>query len=154
MNTLPPLITTKIFGNRETYNGLRSRWSSLMQSNQKLNLAAAHHLLYLALMGKDWRRAFTPPSNPRKLQNGAFYDWELFRALGKIHNAMMTSDLLAPLDGIITPGALGRIREFLPKASPYTCKHQDFEKGEYSFDAYNVPEEMASQHIEKDLDHA
>lgn len=154
MNTLPPSLTTQIFGNSETYSALRSRWSSLMQSNQKHDLSAAHHLLYLALLGKDWRRAFTPPSNPRKLRNGAFYAWGLFRALGKIHNSMTTPDLLSPFDGIVTPNALQRIRELLPKASPYTCKHQDFDHGEYPFNAYNVPEEMISELPEKDLDHA
>ena len=53
-----------------------------MNSDRKRDLAAEHHLLYLALLGKDWRAGFTPITNQRKLDNGAFHGWSaISRAL-------------------------------------------------------------------------
>jgi len=119
MNTLPRAVTAHVLGDTEAYTALRARWSALVQSERRHELTAAHHLLYLALVGKDWRRAFTPPSNRRKLENGAFEGWVLFRALGRIRGLVDQPQLLAPFEGIVTPQALRRLRELLPMPSPY-----------------------------------
>ena len=140
MNTLPRAITAQILNDNETYTVLRTHWSALMQSDRKHELTAAHHLLYLVLLGKDWRKAFTPPTNRRKLENGAFEGWVLFRALGSIHSVVASPHLLAPFDGIVTPQILQRIRDLLPSLSPYRCKPEDF-----SFEAYDVPEAMLAK---------
>jgi len=84
MNTLSRAITARFFPNPDSYNALRKHWSSLINSERKHELTAAHHLLYIAMIGKDWRKAFTPPTNQRKLDNGAFLGWGMLRALATI----------------------------------------------------------------------
>ena len=107
-------------------------------------LTAAHHLLYLALRGKDWRRAFTPISNRRKLDNGAFVAWALFRALGSLHSPWNTDALLAPFEGAVTPEMLARLRELLPNPSPYRLRPEEFAGGAFPFEAYTAAEEKAN----------
>ena len=97
MNTLPRAIAAQILNDSETYAALRAHWSGLIQSDRKHALTVAHHLLYLAFLGKDWRKAFTPPTNRRKLENGAFEGWVLFRALRAIHSVVASPELLAPM---------------------------------------------------------
>jgi len=60
MNTLSWAITARFFPNPESYNALRKHWSDLINSERRYELTAAHYLLYISLMGKDWRKAFTP----------------------------------------------------------------------------------------------
>jgi hypothetical protein len=134
----------------ETYTALRAHWSALMQSDRKHELTASHHLLYLVLLGKDWRKAFTPPTNRCKLENGAFEGWVLFRALGLIHSAVTPPQLLAPFDGIVTPQTLQRIRELLPLLSPYRCKPEDFAGEAFPFEAYDVPKTMLARAANKE----
>ena len=144
MNTLPRAIAAQILNDSETYAALRAHWSGLIQSDRKHDLTVAHHLLYLAFLGKDWRKAFTPPTNRRKLENGAFEGWVLFRALRAIHSVVASPELLAPFDGIVTPEMVGRIRSLLPALSSYRCKPEDFARPP-SFEAYVVPDTMFAQ---------
>jgi hypothetical protein len=74
MNTLSRAITARFFPQPDSYNALRKKWSDLINSERRHELTSAHHLLYLALIGKDWRKAFTTISNQRKLDNGAFWN--------------------------------------------------------------------------------
>ena len=112
----------------------------LMASDQKHELTAAHHLLYLVLVGKDWRKAFTPPTNQRKLANGAFEGWVLFRAITSIHSAVASPQLLEPFGGILTPQMLRKVRGLLPRLNPYLCRPEDYMA--FSFEAYDVPAAM------------
>lgn len=136
MNTLPRVVIAQILNNPQTYPTLRQHWRSLMNSEQRYELKAEHHLLYLALCGKDWRKGFTPVSNRRKLENGAFYGWEMFRALARIHAPAYEARLLAPFAGVITPNMLRTLRPLLPKESAHHFKPADFAAGSYPFTAY------------------
>ena len=142
MNTLPRAITARFFPNRDSYNALRKHWSSLINSERKHELTAAHHFLYLALIGKDWRKAFTPLTNRRKLENGAFWSWGMFRALQTIHLKFKEQELLAPFDGLITPQMLNELRNLLPIENPYSRKPEEFSNGSFPFDAYSEGENV------------
>jgi len=137
MNTLPRAITARFFPNSDSYYALRAHWSSLMNSERRHELTAAHHLLYLALLGKDWRKAFTPPANPRKLANGAFSGWVMFMALYKQHSKFCESELLAPFDGLITPPILEELRSVLVQyANVSGFQSHPFTGNSFPFEAY------------------
>jgi hypothetical protein len=154
VNTLPRAITAQIFTSTESYAALRRHWSALMRSDRRHELSAAHHLLYLALIGKDWRKTFTPVSNRRKLDNGAFAGWSLFRALYSLHSQADESWLLAPFAGLVTPAMLQTIRSLVARQSSYTCRPEDFEAGAFPFEAYNVPGAQPAPAIAEDRRHA
>lgn len=137
MNTLPRAITARFFPNPDSYNAFRKKWSDLINSERKHELTAAHHLLYLAISGKDWRKAFTPPTNQRKLDNGAFWGWGMFRALQTIHLKFKEDELLAPFEGAITSEVFNELRGVLPTANAYSYKPSDFTKEAFPFDAYS-----------------
>lgn len=137
MNTLSRAITAHFFPNSDSYNALRKHWSDLINSQRKHELTAAHHLLYLSVTGKDWRKAFTFLTNKRKLENGAFWGWKMFRALEIIQSKSKEQELLTPFDGLITPQMLLALRSPLPAGNPYTYKPADFAHGAFPFDAYS-----------------
>jgi len=146
MNTLSRAVTAQIFPTPDSYNALRRHWSSLINSERKHTLSAAHHLLYLALLGRDWRKAYTCASNPRKLANGAFAGWALFRALATLHSNLCQAELLAPFDGLVTPAMLQMLRGLLPSPRiAYTLRLEQFAGGAFPFDAYVAPETINAQ---------
>ncbi len=120
-NTLPRTLTVQVLPDPNTYQNLRRHWSKLLRSPRKHELTAAHHVLYLALLGKDWRRGFTFITNRRKLDNGAYYDWGLFRAMDVLHSSTCETELLAPFEGLVTPPMLQRIRQFVPYQNKCNC---------------------------------
>src|SRR5512139_2672789 len=136
MNTLSRAITSHFFTNPQDYMAFRQHWSALLNSDRKHELTAAHHLLYLALCGKDWRKAFTPASNRRKLENGAYAGWALWRALDQIHWTRDEAALLAPFDGLITTEMLQQIRALLPKPNAYAYRPEQFADRRWPFEAY------------------
>ena len=154
MNTLSRAITAQIFNDTDTYNTLRVHWRSLLKSDRRHELAAAHHLLYLALLGKDWRKGFTPMTNQRKLANGAFYQWGLFRTLALFHSRQHEAWLLAPFDGLVTPAMLQAVRTLVPKVSAYTYPLTEFVPGHFPFEAYEAPETVTATTPEKDYSYA
>jgi hypothetical protein len=135
MNTLSRAMTAQFFPDSAAYLALRRHWSPLVNSDRRHELTSAHHVLYLALLGKDWRRGFTPITNPRKLENGAYYGWALFHALRWVHNSTATW-LLAPFDGLVTPAMLEQVRQVLPRLSPYAYRPDAFVPGAFPFPAY------------------
>ncbi|MBI5931318.1 MAG: hypothetical protein HY862_18570 [Chloroflexi bacterium] len=141
MNTLSKATTVQIFPDDFTYHDIRKRWSELMRSAEKHNLWAAHHLLYLALMGKDWRKSFRFFTNQHKLDNGAFHVWGLFRATSALHMASREEELLAPFNGLVTPVMLQQIRQLIPAPNAYKLLPEQFMDGQFPFDAYSVPAE-------------
>jgi hypothetical protein len=145
MNTLPRAIGAQILTHNDTYPLLRKHWSGLMNSERKHELSAAHHLLYLALLGKDWRQSFTPPTNRRKLDNGTFQGWMLFRALRLLHSKFSEAQLLAPFEGIVTPQMLANVRRIIPHPNPYSHAIEQFEAGTFPFEAYAIAEASPSQ---------
>lgn len=138
MNTLPRAITAQVLADPTVYRSLRAHWGTLMRWPYRHGLAAAHHLLYLALIGKDWRRSFTPISRETKLKNGNFAGWGLFRALSTLH-ASSEEWLLAPFDGLITPEALRQIRQMIPYRQACHFQPEQFASGSFPFDAYALP---------------
>ncbi len=139
MNTLPRAMTAQILIDLESYHNLREHWSALMRSPRKHELTAAHHLLYLALLGKDWRKGFTCIANQRKLANGAFYDWALFRALAVLHMPSFEAQLLAPFEGLVTPAMLEQIRRLIPFQNKYNYRPEQFSTASFPFEAYRLP---------------
>lgn len=140
MNTLPRALTAHVLSDQSTYLALRRRWRDLMRSPDRHELKAAHHLLYLALIGKDWRKSFTCPTNTRRLENGAFYGWKLFRALSALHLSAGEAALLAPFDGIVTPEMLRRVRQLVPAQNVYHYQSEQFTQTSFPFEAYYVPD--------------
>jgi hypothetical protein len=139
MNTLPKAITAQWFETEDNYRTLRRHWRSLLCSERKHTLNAAHHLLYQALLGRDWRRGLTPPRNPRKLANGAFTGWALFGALARIHWRHFEAELLAPFDGLVTAEMLAALRPALPLPGPGEYRPEQFAAGAWPFEAYRLP---------------
>jgi len=144
MNTLSRALTARFFTNPGNYKTLRRHWSALVNSSRRHELTASHHVLYLALCGKDWRRAFTPITNSRKLGNGAFYGWALFRALRRLHSPLYDEELLAPFDGVVTPEMLQAVRGLVPGLSPYSFLPEAFGQGSFPVDAYSVPRDAVA----------
>ncbi len=141
MNTLSRAITSRFFTHPQDYIAFRKHWSALINSERKHELTATHHLLYQASCGKDWRKAFTPPSNQRKLANGAFTGWILWRALYQIHWTRDEAALLTPFDDLITPEILQQIRVLLPKPH-YAYRPDQFADRQWPFEAYLANEAM------------
>jgi len=137
MNTLARTITANFFDKPDGYPDLCKRWSDLVNSESKHQLRAAHHLLYLCLRGKDWRRGFAPVTNPRKLSNGGYYAWGLFRALRELHYGDVVS-LVAPFQGLVTPAAMELVRGLLGEPTLHRHKSVDFSSRTYPFDAYPI----------------
>jgi hypothetical protein len=138
MNTLPRAITAQVLSDPSTYQAIRRRWSTLMRSPDRHELKTAHHVLYLALIGWDWRKSFTCITNQRKLDNGAFYGWKLFRALAFLHMPSCEENLLAPFDGIVTAEMLRQIRQLVPIQNVYHFRPEQFAQGSFPFEAYRV----------------
>jgi hypothetical protein len=138
MNTLPRAITAQILNDSETYYSLCAHWGKLIRSPRKHELAAQHHLLYAILLGKDWRKGFTPISNRRKLDNGAYYAWRLFGALAALHLSSTQAELLAPFDGLVTPRMLEQVRKLVPAQNVYAFQPGQFAAG-FPFEAYSLP---------------
>lgn len=136
MNTLPRAITAQLFPNPQAYLALRYHWSQLVNSDRKHTLTAGHHLLYLALQGKDWRRAFTPPTNPRQLANGAFYNWGLWRALRTLSDPAYETELLTPFEGLVTLPMLQTIRRLVGKPNLFAFAQAGISPGHFPFEAY------------------
>ena len=152
MNTLSRALTAQILTDSQTYLNIRRRWSELMRSERKHELTAAHHLLYLALLGKDWRKGFTCVSNSRKLENGAFYAWGLHRTLAWFHMPSCDAGLIAPFEGLVTPAMLERLRQFVPVRSLFKYEPEQFADGKFPFEAYHVPDSV--QEAEEQARHA
>ena len=140
MNTLPRAITAHWFENPATYSTLRRHWRELLRTERKHALSATHHLLYQALLGRDWRRGFTPPRNPRQLANGAFDGWALFRALARLHYGFHADALLAPFDGLVTPAMLAAMRQTLPLVASGKYQPEQYAAGAWPFEAYRLPQ--------------
>lgn len=126
MNKLNKNITLSLLG-EGGYEALRARWSELCNSDDRKKLNRTHHLLYVALMGRDWRKGFCkrdengnymlPITNANKLANGGDMNWGWSRArrgLSTTHKQEV-SDILEPFVGLVTTEMICSIREMLPQ---------------------------------------
>jgi hypothetical protein len=139
MNTLSRALTARFFLTADDYTAFQAHWRALLRSERRHDLAAAHHLLYAALLGRDWRKGFTPITNRRKLDNGAFHGWGLFPALYALHSQTCEAWLLAPFAGLVTPDMLHQVRALVPLVGVYAYRPDDFTPGAFPFDAYSGP---------------
>ena len=112
VNTLPREITRRFFAEEDGFQRLQAHWRALVNSPARHELTAAHFLLYQALRGKDWRRAFGPVSNARKLANG--YVWGRDVALRVLPSSWRRDRLLAPFAGLVTSEAVDQLVALLP----------------------------------------
>jgi hypothetical protein len=71
MNTLSKEFTLGTFFGEDPdgYTNLRKQWSKMVNSDTKDELTMAHHILYLILIGKNWQKAVTLPTNKNKVAN-------------------------------------------------------------------------------------
>lgn len=71
MKTLSKEITLGRFFNEdpENYRKLREQWSKMVNSEKRVTLTLADHVIYLALIGKNWQKAITLPTNKNKVEN-------------------------------------------------------------------------------------
>ena len=153
MNTLSRAITAQIFNDSDTYITLQTHWRGLMNSSRRHELLASHHILYLTLMGKDWRKGFALTTNERKLANGAFYGWGLFKALALFHSPLREAWLLAPFDGLVTPEIIQSVRKLVPKVSAYTYPMTEYTFGSFPFEAYHSVETIIPEVFEEKAYH-
>lgn len=114
MSTLSRAITAQWLSSAEQYQALRSHWRKIVTGEQRHQLRAEHHLLYSALLGKDWRRGFTPVRNTRKLENGMRAHMAIEHAVGTLHSQFAAPQLLAPFAGLVTQEMLGELRAHMP----------------------------------------
>jgi|SRR5215469_2592017 len=140
MNTLSPTITARFFTDLDSRATFAMQWRTLMRSDERHQLTPAHHLLYLALMGKDWRKGFTPPRNASKIVNGAFTGWALFRAIMTIHDPRQEEQLLAPFGGLVSLAALEQMRSLIVRTSAFGHTLEEFADSTFPFDAYQLSE--------------
>jgi len=73
MNTLSKQITGTYFFNEDedNYNKLRKIWHDLVNDKEKKHLLTHYeHIIYLVLLGKDWRKAISISTKPIRLENG------------------------------------------------------------------------------------
>lgn len=118
MNTLSKHIMRHFFCDEEDYQRLQARMSALIHEDRRRaavvrkarkhdsgidlatvdrpTLTAAHHLLYLILRGKDWRKAFAPVTRPSMLANGAGRWRAATIAIKQLHSEWHEAALLAP----------------------------------------------------------
>lgn len=67
MNTLSKAITAQWFQSEGDYEALRAWWKAKVDNGPT---GSADMMLYMTLLGRDWRKAFTPITNTVKLENG------------------------------------------------------------------------------------
>jgi|GEM_PF-6190377 len=102
---------------------IRKRWSDILQSDLRSDLDASDHLLYLALMGLDWRQAFSPIRRPNKLRNGRRPYDSAVRALAIVRASFRDQEWIALFNDLVTSEMLDTLRERLPKVTREMHNH-------------------------------
>lgn len=141
MNTLSKAITGTVLG-ETAYEALRRHWAGLVRCKAS-GLGPEHYLLYLALLGRDWRRAFSPVTNPATLAKGGFFNWRFWPAIRALHARQAEERLLAPFAGLVSATQLEALRPLLPQPK-YSQRDEDlraFQAGRWPFDAYREPDQ-------------
>jgi hypothetical protein len=103
MNTLSKEFTLGMFFGEdpENYKKLRKQWSLMVNSPRKHRLTMAHHILYLILIGKNWQKAVTLPTNKNKVEN--HYKPHIDAVKESWENRWFNVDnFLSVFDGVVT----------------------------------------------------
>ncbi len=140
MNTLPRQITCRFFPDEAAYQALISHWAGLVNDRvARKELTSAHHLLYLLLRGKDWRKGFSSCTNRRKLENGQRKWGGAARTIRRLHNPSYEEQLLAPFRGFVCQASIPLVRHLVPKDDRW-----EWDPDMNAMDAYtDIPEEVA-----------
>ncbi len=120
------------FKDKQHYIDFRARWSKLCYTtadSDRPQLSPTHYLVYSALRGRDWRRGFTPVTNPKKLANGGRDDQGWVHALQKVHSSWYEGSTIDVFDGLVTKEMLAKVRAVLPtwnhRNGPYPSTLED-----------------------------
>lgn len=110
MNTLGKSITSTFFKSPADYLKLSMFWAQKMQSREKIS--AAHHALYMILVGRNWSKGFTLPKNFDVL-----YQLAYVRAYEKIAQARHTPqcNIFDCFREFLTDGIEEKILLYLPE---------------------------------------
>ena len=122
MNTLSKEFTLGMFFEEdpENYAKLRKQWSELVNSDAKNSLTMAHHILYLILIGRNWKKAVTLPTNKNKIDNHYKPHIEMVREWGL--GTYQMNRILSAFEGTVT-------KEMYEKAR--NCTDLDMSKDAY-----------------------
>ena len=103
MNTLSKEFTLGMFFGEdpENYTKLRKQWSKMVNSDTKKTLTMAHHILYLILIGKNWKKAVTLPTNKNKVANN--YKPHIQEVLERWNGTYTKQRIIASFEGAVTP---------------------------------------------------
>jgi hypothetical protein len=103
MNTLSKGFTLGMFFGEDTegYTKLRAQWSKMVNSDTKDELTMAHHILYLILIGKNWKKAVTLPTNKNKIANN--YKPHIVDVKERWNGTFTKSKILSSFEGVVTP---------------------------------------------------
>jgi len=123
LNTLSKSVTATLWlkDGAPSFDAIRAAWRAAVHDPvTRPGLTAVHHLLYAALLGKDWRGGFGDVTNSRKIENGALWNTGYVRSLASIRFAAYEGDaaaaaLLAPFQGVVTVEMLRSVAETLPR---------------------------------------
>jgi len=101
MNTLSKEMTLGMFfeEDAENYAKLRTQWSKMV-NGKKCELTLAHHVLYLILIGKNWKKAVTLPTNKNKLEN--HYKPRIIEVEESWNGKFTKSSIISSFEGVIT----------------------------------------------------
>ena len=102
MNTLSKQFTLGTFYNEdpEVYTKLRKQWSKMVNSDYNVTLTMAHHMLYLILIGKNWKKGVTLPTNKNKVAN--HYKPHIDEVKERWNGTFIKQNIISAFDGIVT----------------------------------------------------
>jgi hypothetical protein len=129
MNTLSKEFTLGKFFEEdpENYVKLRKQWSKMVNSETKNTLTMAHHILYLILIGRNWKKAVTLPTNKNKLANN--YKPHIQDVLERWNGTYTKQNIIASFEGTVTKemyAAAGKVTDFDMNQDAY----KDLEKND------------------------
>lgn len=110
---------SRYFRDADHYREFRAAWkASCRENREKGHLKVEHYALYALLRESDLKKAFSPITNSRKLENGAAPYGSLKRNLAYIRSLMpglnqymqpRRDALLAPFGGTVTEDMLKEV---------------------------------------------
>ena len=103
MNTLSKEFTLgKFYGeDPENYKKLRAQWSKMVNDKTtKHQLTMAHHILYLILIGKNWKKAVTFPTNKNKVEN--HYKPHIYDVIERWNGTFTKQGIIFSFEGTVT----------------------------------------------------
>jgi hypothetical protein len=102
MNTLSKEFTLGMFFEEdpEGYAKLRKQWSKMVNSDYNVTLTMAHHILYLILIGKNWKKAVTLPTNKNKVAN--HYKPHIVEVKERWNGTFTKQRIISSFEGVVT----------------------------------------------------